>query len=151
MSDLITEEYTRSCIIAAISRPKKGSHPGWSALGSSPSFPIPSLLTLLLSLFPPHPYRSTIDPSIHYRTQILSTLPTLSSLAQRILPDLPPLRPHRPILDHLKPLDFLLLQGDPRRLAEYDMLIEKSRYDIEEPTQENWERCEELVGEMRTM
>jgi len=126
VSDLIIEEYTRSCIAVAVSRPKKGTHPGWGAPDSN-------------------------YPGMHFRTAILDTIGEIDKLARTFLPELPPLRPHRPMIGHLKRLDFVLLQDDHSRLRDYDGLVQRARFDVDEPTQEDWERCEEIVEQMKTI
>lgn len=88
---------------------------------------------------------------MHFRTAILDTISEIDQIARKFLPDLPPLRPHRPMLEHLKRLDFVLLQDDPARLRDYDALVQRARFDDDEPTEGDWERCEEVVEQMKTM
>ncbi|KAG9023063.1 hypothetical protein FS837_006016 [Tulasnella sp. UAMH 9824] len=126
VSDLIAEEYTRACIAAAVSRPTGRTHPGWGA--------------------PESEYAN-----VHFRSAILQTILDLDSLARKFLPELPALRPHRPMIEHLRPLSFVLLQEDPCRLKDYDELVEQARYDEEEPTEDDWRRCEEIVEQMKTI
>lgn len=89
--------------------------------------------------------------NVHFRSAILQTIVNLDSLARKFLPELPPLRPHRPMIEHLKPLSFVLLQDDSCRLKDYDELVEQARYDDEEPSEDDWRRCEELVEQMKSM
>ncbi|KAG8985055.1 hypothetical protein FRB90_004962 [Tulasnella sp. 427] len=126
VADLIAEEYTRACIAAAVSRPTGRTHPGWGAPDGS-------------------------YPNVHFRSAMLQTIVDLDTLARKFLPELPPLRPHRPMIEHLKPLSFVLLQDDPCRLKDYDEFIEQARYDEEEPTEDDWRRCEEVVEQMKSI
>ncbi|KAG8905325.1 hypothetical protein FRB99_000206 [Tulasnella sp. 403] len=126
VADLVLEEYTRSCITVAVSRPQRAHHPGWGTPGSQ-------------------------YEGIRFRNAILDTIADVDKLARTFLPDLPPLRPHRPMIDHLKRLDFVLLQNDSTRLRTYHSLVEQARYDEEEPTEADWEKCQEVVGQLRSI
>jgi len=126
VADLVSAEYTRSAMVAALSRPKKIYQPGWGAPGT--------------------PYAN-----IQFRIAILNTIPEIDNLARKFLPDLPPMRPHRHVVEHLRKLDFVLLQDDFNRLKDYGDIVEQARYDEEEPTEEDWERCNELVEQMKSI
>ncbi|KAG9032030.1 hypothetical protein FRB95_001980 [Tulasnella sp. JGI-2019a] len=126
VAQMISREYTRNCIIMALSRPNKGTHPGWGAPGSK-------------------------YDGMRFREAILDTIPDIDSLARTFLPELLPLRPHRPMIEHLKPLDFVLLQDDSQRLGDYHELVEMARFDDAEPTEDDWERCKEIVDQMKSI
>jgi len=52
---------------------------------------------------------------------------------------------------HLRAFENILSQHDPSALIDYSDLVDQARFDEKEPTKEAWERCQEIVEQMKTM
>ncbi|TFK78801.1 hypothetical protein K466DRAFT_506707 [Polyporus arcularius HHB13444] len=111
----IQQEYTRACLIAYESRPKDGYQEGWGRPG-------------------------TKFEGVRFRTSLLDTVRKIDTLAHKVIPRHPALRPQARMLHHFRFILPLLSKDEDglTPLHYYDSAIQLARHMSREPTEQEY-------------
>ncbi|KAI0762915.1 hypothetical protein C8Q74DRAFT_1206807 [Fomes fomentarius] len=123
----IQQEYTRACLIAYESRPKDGFQEGWGRPGTN-------------------------HEGVRLRTALLDTVRDIDTLAHKVIPRHPTLRPQARMLHHFRFIIPLLGKDEDglTPLHYYDSAIQLARHTSREPTEQEYIVGMRAAQEIRT-